>query len=531
MINKRISDKEYSSYKRHEISSKDYYKLKKDKVTDEDIIKYTLEDRKAIYLYYLMTNGYSYDDKIIKVDASDLEFAYFSENNYNLQGFDTKYTYDRFYTYGNIFKGILGSVGNITNENKDYYLKRGYNLNDVVGLSNLEYVYDDYLKGEKEVYKLYQDEKILVTDGKVGSDLYLTIDINLQRLVDEVIIEEIKNAKNSLNTKYFDRSYVTISNPNNGDILALSGKIYRNGEIIDNNIGAVLDSMVSGSVVKGASILVGYNENKLKIGEFMVDECIKIKSTPKKCSIYTMGYLNDLDAIKKSSNVYQFKIALRVGGVNYRYDAPAPINSEAFSIYRNYFSKFGLGVKTGIDLEREATGIKGKLENAGLLMNLAIGQYDSYTNVELNQYIATLANGKSRYQLHFLKEIKHNNEVLKTYEPVVLNNLEDIDEKYINRVKKGLSLVISEGTGKGYIDINKNPSGKTGTSETFVDTNNDGIYETSTISTAFVGYFPSNEPSYAISITTPNISYQNNYSSYIYPFNKTVIRKITDNIQ
>ena len=259
----------------------------------------------------------------------------------------------------------------------------------------------------------------------------------------------------------------------------------------------------------------------------MQDECIKIKSTPKKCSIYTMGYVNDLDALKKSSNVYQFKIALRVGGVNYQYDRPAYVSHEAFEIYRSYFQKFGLGTSTGIDLNRENIGIKGKDENAGLLMNLAIGQYDSYTNISLNQYIATLANGNKRYSLHFLKEIKNKDEVIKTYEPIILNTL-DIDEKYIKRVKQGLKLVMSEGTGVGYIDLSHDPSGKTGTSETYVDTNQDDIYETPTISTAFVAYFPSNSPEYAISITTPNISYVNSSSSYIYPFNKLVIRKITD---
>ena len=60
--------------------------------------------------------------------------------------------------------------------------------------------------------------------------------------------------------------------------------------------------------------------------------------------------------------------------------------------------------------------------------------------------------------------------------------------------------------------------------------NSDGIYETPSISTAFVSYLPTNNPKYAISITTPNISYINNNSSYIYPFNKLVIRKITDNL-
>ena len=518
-------------YKKHLISDKEFYQIKKDLVKEEELKKYDDSDKKAIYLYYLMTNGYYYDDKIIKTDVSDSEFAFFSESNSLLKGFNTKYTYERNYIYGNTLKSILGSIGKITRDNKDYYLKKGYNLNDLVGLSYLEYMYDDYLKGSDEVYKVVGNDLIRVKDGELGNDLYLTIDINIQRMVDNILESELKKAKNSINTKYFNKSYVTISNPNNGDILAISGKVYDKGNIYDNNIGCVLDSMVSGSVVKGATILVGYNEGKIKIGEHMVDECIKLKGTPPKCSIYTMGYINDLDAIRLSSNVFQFKTALRVANVNYQYNQGAYVTSDAFNTYRKYLNMFGLGVSTGIDLEKESTGIKGKLENAGLLMNLAIGQYDSYTNIELNQYIATLANGSKRYSLHFLKEIKKNDESIKTYEPVILNDLSNIDSKYIDRVKQGLKLVISNGTGNGYIDLSKNPSGKTGTSETFIDLNNDNIYETETISKSFAAYFPSNSPKYAISITSPNISYENNYSDYIYPFNKIVIKKITDNLE
>ncbi|MBR3661401.1 MAG: penicillin-binding protein 2 [Bacilli bacterium] len=529
-ILKLISKEDIEKYKSHKISSRDYYNLKKSLISDDDISKYSEEDKKVIYLYYLMTNGYYYDDKIIKTNASDVEFAYFSESNEKLNGFNTKYTYERNYIYGNNLKSILGSIGQITATDKDYYLNKGYSLNDKVGLSYLEYMYDDYLKGKKDIYKLDGGNLIKVKDGECGNDLYLTIDMDIQNMINEVLETEIKNAKGNINTKYFDKSYVTISNPNNGDILAISGKVYNNGNITDNTLGAVMDSMVSGSVVKGASILVGYNEGKLKIGEYMVDECMKLKGTKQKCSIITMGYVNDLDAIRRSSNIYQFKIALRVAGVNYSYDGPAYVDSKSFETYRKYLGLFGLGEKTGIDLERESTGIKGKLENAGLLMNLSIGQYDSYTNIELNQYIATLANGSNRYSLHFLKEIKKKDEVVKTYEPVILNTLESIDKKYIDRVKLGLRQVITNGTGRGYIDEIKHASGKTGTSETFVDTNGDGIYETESISTAFVSYFPTDNPKYAISITSPNISYVNSYSSYIYPFNKIVIRKITDNL-
>lgn len=528
-INKRIKDSELEDYKRRKISDNDFYILKKSRVTNEDLSKYTDLDKKAIYLYFLMNNGYSYDDKIIKKNATDQEFAYFSESNFKLSGFNTKYTYDRYYLYGDTLRSIFGNTGKITSENKAYYLDKGYSLDDTVGLSNLEYVYDDYLKGKKEVYVIRGNDKVLIKDGKVGNDLYLTIDIKLQQLVDQVLETELKNAKSGINTKYFDRSYITISNPNDGSILAMSGKLYQNGKMQDYSVGTFTDTMTSGSVVKGASILTGYSEGAVKIGEFMVDECIKLKATPKKCSIYTMGYLNDLNAISKSSNVYQFKIALRIGGVKYRYDGPAVIKDEAFDIYRNYFSKFGLGVTTGIDLPNESLGYKGETKDAGLLMNFAIGQYDTYTNLQLNQYISTIANGKYRYQLHLLSKIRDKDKDLINYEPVILNEL-DIKEEYISRLKKALKMVMNEGTGKNYIDLSHNPSGKTGTSETFVDSNSDGKFETESISTAFVSYFPSDKPEYAIAISTPNISYINDYSSYIYPFNKTVIRKITDSM-
>ena len=523
-IEKKVSEEIKNDYIKRKISNNEYYNKKKDLVTIDDINKYTEEDKKAIYLYYLMHNDYSYMEKIIKENCTIEEFMYFSENAHNLHGFTTKYTYGRIYPFGDTFKTILGNVGNIPLENKDYYLRRGYQINDKVGLSNLEFIYDDYLKGTKAMYLIKNNEKILIKESEKGSDLILTIDINLQKMIDDILQDEVKKAKNNYSSKYYNHSYVLISDTYGG-VLSMNGKEIIKNQMIDVAIGNVTDTVTAGSVVKAASIIVGYDTKAIKIGDVMKDECIKIKSTPKKCSIYTMGYVNDIEALAKSSNVYQFKTAIKVGGGKYRYNESLKIDEKAFDIYRDYFNRFGLGVKTGIEFPNESLGYKGSKRNPGLLLNFAIGQYDTYTNIQLNQYISTIARSGERYKMHLLSKVIDKKGNIKEIKPELLNKL-DVKEEYIKRVREGLKAVTSWGTGKNYVNIES--SGKTGTSESFYDSNNDGKIDKETISTNFVMYAPSNNPKIAISINSPNISTPS--SDYRYPINQNVIRKITANI-
>lgn len=525
IINERVKE-EYKLYQNRKLNNNEFYKIKKDKVLESDLSIYTDKDLKAIYLYYLMTNGYSYMNKIIKENCSINEFIFFSENNSNLKGFDTEYSYGRVYNYNDTFKNILGKVGSISYENKDYYLNSGYSLNDKVGLTNLEFIYDNYLRSENDIYKLENGELILLKKGKKGNDLVLTIDINLQKYVDDILTNEVINAKKNYNSKYYNHSYVLISDTF-GNILSMNGKQIINDKIYDISIGNITDTVTVGSSIKGVSMLVGYDTNAIKIGEVMKDECLKIKSTPKKCSVYQMGYINDLEALINSSNVYQFKTSIRVGGGNYSYNQSLKVKDEAFSIYREYFSRFGLGVNTGIELLNESKGYKGSNKNAGLLMDFAIGQYDTYTNIQLNQYISTLARDGNRYQMHLLKEVRDNsnNIIIKEFSSNILNNV-NIELKYIKRVKEGLRLVMTSGTGRGYTNYDLNASGKTGTSESFYDSDFDGKIDTETTSTTFVMYMPSDNPKIAISMVSPNIAYLNGYK---YPINKNVIKNITDN--
>ena len=266
------------------------------------------------------------------------------------------------------------------------YLK-GYSLDDRVGTSYLELQYEDYLKGTKPIYRIVGNNYELVSQGKRGNDIVLTIDIDLQKYLEEVLSREVLNAKNEPNTRYYNRSFVVISNPNTGEILAMSGKQVRtnengNREIVDYTPGVVTLPVTPGSIVKGASMLVGYKYGAIDIGSVQKDECIKIKNTPEKCSWRTMGDINDLYALRYSSNVYQYKIAIKVGNGTYRYNEPLKINTDAFNKYRDMYASFGLGVKTGIDLPVESLGYSGTSKLPGHLLDFSIGQYDTYTPIK-----------------------------------------------------------------------------------------------------------------------------------------------------
>lgn len=533
-----ITDEEWDKLKLRILSNTDIYNLKIMRISDLDISMLNDNDRKVAYLYYLMNNGYSYSNKVIKKNISDVEYSIILENISEYPGISINTSWERNYLYGDTLRQILGSVGSITKETKDYYLGKGYQLSDTVGLSYLERQYDDILRGTKATYlKTSSSHVEKLTDEIRGDDIVLSIDIDLQIKVDEILKEQILRAKGEANTEFFNKSYAVIQEPNTGEVLAISGvqiiKVGREYKFVDVTNGVIMDSFVPGSVVKGASMIVGYNTGAISINEYVKDECLKIKSTPLKCSSHEIGIVNDIEALAESSNVYQFKIAIKVGGGIYSYNSPLKLNMDAFDIYRNTFGEFGLGVMTGIDLPNEATGYKGKTRNANLLLNFAIGQYDNYTPIELSQYITTIASNGNRLQPHLLKEIHYATssdqigELKELIEPTILNKVNTKDE-YLDRIKLGFIAVLDHGTGRGVINKDYLPAGKTGTSESFLDTNHDGVIDTETVSTTFVAYAPYDNPVMTIAVVSPDVENPHtsvDYRSYV---NRRIAKQITN---
>ena len=523
---KLVERNEIDKVKQRKITERDLDELKLKRIP-MDKLNFSEEEKEIAYIYYLMNKGYTYDEKVIKSDVTDSEYAYVSEHSEELDGFNTSIDWERIYPQGDVFRSILGSVSSpiqgIPAEEKDYYLSRGYSLNDRVGISYLEKEYEEYLHGEKALYEVINSHEVkLLKEGKRGKDIVLSIDINLQRELENILSEEVRNTKGEANTTFYDHSSVIIQEAKTGEILAMSSKRLVNGEIIDYTPSVLTSPITPGSIVKGASMLVGYNEGAIEIGEYIKDECVKVAGVKEKCSsVNNLGTINDITALAKSSNVYQFKTAIRVNGQEYFYDMKLNFNQKAFDTYRNMYHSFGLGVKTNIDLPVESNGYSSKDKAAGNLLDFVMGQYETYTPIQISQYITTIANDGERLKPRLLREIHESSEtdeigkLEKTEEKVVLNKINTKDE-YLNRVQEGFYAVLNSpgGYGVGYMDHSMRPAGKTGTSQSFTDTTGDGKIDTETITSSFIGYAPYEDPKMTIVVTSPDSSHPNSTTNY-----------------
>lgn len=532
--NNLITDEEWRLLEERKLTNLDIENLKIERINDQ-LDEFTDKDKKAASIYYLMNVGYSYDEKIIKdEDVTDKEYALIAENINNIKGFDVRLDWNRVYPYGDVFKTILGNVSKtgIPYELKDYYLNLGYSLDDRVGTGYLEYQYESILKGEKVSYQIMEDgSKKIINQGSRGKDIVLTIDIELQKEIEKILEEEVIKGKSYPNTKYYNRSFVIISDPNTGEILAMAGKQVIDGKIYDYTPGIVTTPVTAGSIVKGASHAVGYKTGALKIGDIRYDECIKIADTPLKCSWTNLGNLNDIQALKYSSNVYQFYTAFNVGGGNYSYNEKISINPQAFETYRNMFKQFGLGVKTEIDLPIESLGYTSNSTLPGHLLDFSIGQFDTYTPIQLSQYINTIANGGSRMKPYLLKAVYNPTkdgltDLLYETKPTILNEV-SLEDEYIKRIQAGFREVMTtSGTGVGFIDSKYNPAGKTGTSESFIDSDGDGVVDKQTMTNTFGGYAPYDNPKVSFVVISPDIFYKETSTSRA-PINKNISYRIS----
>jgi len=527
--NNLIRKREYELYNERKLTNSELNKMKYERVSDKELKKFSIRDKRAAKIYYLMNKGYSYDKKIILKNVSDEEFAKVIEMN--LKGITGELSWIRKYNYKDTLKDIFGNIGSISLENKEHYNNGNYKLTDTVGISALEYQYDKYLQGKKAVYKLNGNGKLSkIKESKRGNDIYLSIDINMENGINEIIKKQIINGKKMANTKYYNGSYVLVLDSKTGKIVAMSGERLLDNSLdnfIDSSFNIFNSSFTPGSVVKGASMTVGYQNNLIDIGKNIKDSCVKLYLNPEKCSYKSLGYIDDITALKTSSNYYQFLLAIKSTGNSYKYNMKLDVSPDNFNLYRNTFKEYGLGNITGIDLPNEPTGLKGKKIAGDLLLNLSIGQYDTYTILELAQYMNTIANNGERYKLNLVDHIEdENHNIVYKYEKEILNKI-NLDEYYYGRIKEGFRQVLFLGTGYGYTNTKYNPAGKTGTSESFLDIDNDGVNDVKTITSTYAMFAPYDNPKYTIVVVSPNIGYYKDNTGYMAYINRFISDEIT----
>lgn len=506
------------------LSSSEIYSLKLSRITQElidEMIHKPLSEQDAAngkmsnYEYsiawpvmQLMEMATTNHSSVVIEKASNEDVAYLVEHKSDFPGFDVVADWNRSYPYGATIRDILGSVSTrgLDAVNQDYYLAQGYALNERVGASGLELQYEDYLNGTRTVMDInYDDESGLAvftpsSIGKKGYDLTLTIDIELQQKIDQIIIDTIEAEKDNKYRKNFKQAYITLMNPQNGEIYAMSGQVKQeDGSYLPYASANYLSAFPDGSVVKLATLFMGLNEGVVTPGEIILDAPMVFADGTRKASATNKGLINDIEAIAESSNIYMFHIALRMGGSKYVANQPmAQLEKTAFDVFRKYYGMFGLGVKTGIDIPYEEVGYYGSTRTSSNLLDFSIGQYDTYTPIQLLQYVAMVGNGGYRVQPHFLKsvsEINSEDSVIYQFKTKVLNTLSGNPE-YLQRVVEGMRECVNTGfCGTSLKAMDKEIAAKTGTAE--VST------EHILTNSAIIGFAPSENPTVAFVCSAP----------------------------
>ena len=508
--------------------NQEYDRRIRERITPEELATLTDYDMEVLAIFNQMRTGYNLSPQIVKNEnVTDVEFARVSERLSDLPGVNTITDWKR------VRHSSLAILGRTTVPSKgipkselNFYLAREYSRNDRVGESYFEAQYEELLQGEKAVEKNITNKKgqvmetVTTFEGEPGKDLVSTIDMRLQKEAERIMEEKLLELKASGSSQLLDRAFFVMMDPNTGELLSVVGKKIEYDEdtgeryIIDYSYGTFTTAYEAGSTVKGATVLMGYSEGVITPGTVMVDAPMRIGNLTLN-SLFNKGgsiMMDDLTALERSSNVYMFKIAMLIGGRQYAPGMRFSLDEGTLQKMRNGFAQFGLGVPTGIDLPGETAGFQTNPDRDAKLLNLAIGQFDTYTPMQLVQYISTIANGGYRVQPRMLKEIRKPSAdgqlmgaLEDEIEPNILNRISNSEEE-IKHVQEGLRRVYYGSQGSAayvFRDFKPSAAGKTGTAQVDYYGPQRDKYGTKTINIVHVGYAPFENPEVAYALIFP----------------------------
>lgn len=435
------------------------------------------------------------------------------------------------YTSGNLASHILGQVGPITEEELKGQEDK-YDLNDIIGKTGIEYIFEDYLKGTDGVKQIDMavdgtvTEEYVSEEAVAGSDVVLTIDANLQKVAEEALKKNIEKIANGgfYETSPADAGAVVVMNVKTGEVLAMvsypdydpqlfvdgiSQEQYDSYKEGDNLVNRAISGVYSpGSTYKMVTATAGLESGAITTKTRINDTGVYPKFGNPVCWYWSTyrrghGYLNVTQAIQKSCNYFFYETGYRTG-------------IENIVKYAKYY---GLGSKTGIELLGESTGTiarpeiveeRGEVWTPGYTLSAAIGQGDNgFTPIQMAKYISTLANGGDSVDVTLIKSIirPDGTEVSKEelesyvnerlgYTPEKPENL-DLKEENIDAILKGMKGVTESG-GTAYstfANFDIEVAGKTGSAETGDD---------SVVHGWFVGFAPFDDPEIAVVVLIEN---------------------------
>lgn len=510
------------------LSGSALYKQEMAYVKDHGLVNnLTPQQQQAAVLYNKMDGAYSLSTVMLKANGvSAVEMAQVGAHLSQLPGVKIGTSWSRSYPGGDSIKEIAGTVTTekqgLPSDKLNILLAEGYSRNDSVGSSYIESQYEDALKGDSEIIKVEtQNNKIKKEikqyGGKPGDDIQLTINAQFQNDVQNIMKNSLQSVAGG--NPYVPGAYAVVMNPHTGAVYALAGvsRDIQTGKITDNAIGAINQTFVMGSVVKGAMVMGALQDGVITpTNNILEEQPIKLAGTAPKTSWFNKSGSANMpltapEALEVSSNTYMMQLAMLEAGIKYTPGMSlASMSPSIFTKMRDNFNQFGLGVKTGIDLPGESAGFEGPSAKAdiGKALDLSFGNYDSYTTLQLAQYISTIANGGYRLQPHVLDSIHDNGKdgkmgkTIYQFMPNILNVVPGTAAQW-DVVKKGLYLVMHGNnpyvTGKYLNGVKPEIAGKTGTAQTYYKNN-----PTETLSG--VSYAPYNNPQVVVAVAFPGMA-------------------------
>ena len=419
-----------------------------------------------------------------------------SESSFRLNGVTVDVVPFREYTDTSLAVNLIGSVGPIFKEDWEEYKAKGYSYDDKVGKSGIEKWGEEYLRGtDGEItYRLDTEGNIIskeVTKEPIaGKTIMLTLDKTMQRKAQDSlsnIVRELQSkggsciAGTAVAVRIDSAQVLCAANYPTYD----SATMNKEYEALASNPAKPLTNRAFqgvypiGSTIKPIVAIAALENNKYTLGETI--KCVRnyafFADYQPDCMHYH-GHMNLKMALSKSCNYFFFDLGRRLGAMT----------------LTDYFKQFGLGVKTGVEVD-DAKGIILEPKSNGVggdTLQISIGQMNAFTPLQLANYTATLANGGTHYKATLIDSVVSYNmsETYKEISPEVVNTV-NMSDTNLSAVKEGMLSVTVDGTGRAALgDYPIRVGGKTGTSQV------QGKVDHS----VFVAFAPFDNPEIAISV-------------------------------